>query len=338
MFGTYRTFLAVLVVFLHLGGMPVIGGYAVFGFYILSGYLMTHIMNINYGYTRKGIAKYSLNRFLRIYPIYWLASLISVFIALWFGADVTKAYHSAIYLPENLKDILGNIFLFFPNREEPRLTPPAWALTVEIFYYICIGVGLSRTRLLSTAWFFLAVIYTFAVNMLDLDWEYKYFIIPAASLPFSTGALIFHYRHKCEDLIKIVFGKIYIYAPYMICISILLNWSVGYHLDTLRGISFYINYVLCVMALVSLLNRENLLFISKKTDKLMGDFSYPIYLIHYQVGFIVIVIFNYFGFSIQRPDPVLAIVSLPSIFLVAWLLSKYIEIPIELVRSKIRIK
>lgn len=52
MFGTYRTLLAIMLIFLHLGGMPVIGSFAVFGFYILSGYLMTLIMQNNYGYIR----------------------------------------------------------------------------------------------------------------------------------------------------------------------------------------------------------------------------------------------------------------------------------------------
>lgn len=49
MFGTYRAFLALMVVALHLGGIPKIGAYAVFGFYCLSGYLMTLIMQTNYG-------------------------------------------------------------------------------------------------------------------------------------------------------------------------------------------------------------------------------------------------------------------------------------------------
>ena len=69
MFGTYRTLLALMVVFLHLGGVSVLGGYAVFGFYILSGYLMTYIMQKNYGYSRLGQARYAINRMLRIYPI-----------------------------------------------------------------------------------------------------------------------------------------------------------------------------------------------------------------------------------------------------------------------------
>ena len=78
MFGTYRTLLAVMVVFLHLGGMPVIGAYTVFCFYILSGYLMTFIMQKNYGYSKESVAKYALNWFLRIYPIFWIACIFSL--------------------------------------------------------------------------------------------------------------------------------------------------------------------------------------------------------------------------------------------------------------------
>ena len=78
MFGTYRTFLALMVVAQHLGGLQAIGAYAVFGFYALSGYLMTLIMQKNYGYSPSGISKYALNRFLRIYPIYWVSIVTSV--------------------------------------------------------------------------------------------------------------------------------------------------------------------------------------------------------------------------------------------------------------------
>jgi peptidoglycan/LPS O-acetylase OafA/YrhL len=61
-----------MVIFLHPGGILAIGGYAVFGFYILSGYLMTLIMQKNYGYSRGGVARYAVNRFLRIYLLFRL--------------------------------------------------------------------------------------------------------------------------------------------------------------------------------------------------------------------------------------------------------------------------
>jgi len=84
MFGTYRTLLALMVVALHLGGLSM-GGYAVFGFYVLSGYLMTLIMQNNYGYSALGFYKYALNRFLRIYPIYWVSIVFSAILVWYFG-------------------------------------------------------------------------------------------------------------------------------------------------------------------------------------------------------------------------------------------------------------
>ena len=57
MFGIYRYGLAFCVVISHLwAGM--FGGpaaYAVWGFYCLSGYLMTLILNEKYGFTARGI-------------------------------------------------------------------------------------------------------------------------------------------------------------------------------------------------------------------------------------------------------------------------------------------
>ena len=334
MFGTYRALLALMVIFLHLGGVPVLGGYAVFGFYILSGYLMTFIMQKNYGYSRSGQIKYALNRILRIYPIYWLACGFSLVLIAWFGQSVTAAFHPDIAKPEDVESVLRNLFLYFPGRESPRLTPPSWALTVEIFYYIGIGLGLSRSRKLTLVWFAASVIYTLYANIAGLGWDSRYFSIIAASLPFSTGAVIFHYRTELKQYSEPFSTGLY--APLLGCVLIGLNWWVGFYLDTLKEVSFYLNYLLCAFMIVVLFDRRELPFISRNMDRIMGDFSYPVYLIHYQVGLVVLVFMNSFGFDFKRPEVALALISLPAIFLVSWLMTVAVERPIEMIRSRVK--
>lgn len=334
MFGTYRTLLAIMVIMLHLGGMPVIGGYAVFGFYVLSGYLMTLIMHRNYGYTRGGVARYALNRFLRIYPIYWVSCLFSLLLIYSFGEDFVRGFHSSIYIPNDLASISRNFFLFFPALEDPRLTPPAWALTVEIFYYIAIGLGVSRSRSITLIWLFLSVVYTVSVNFLGLDWSYKYSFIPAASLPFATGALIFHNRNQLIGIVERRFASGYM--PSFLFALVLANWLIGFLLGSLRGFSFYINYILCTAALITLLNKRSLPFISSRLDKTLGDFSYPIYLFHYQIGLVVMILMHRVGFEFEPPEPILALVSLIFIFPFAWLMTRFLESPIELLRTRVK--
>lgn len=263
MFGMYRTILALMVVALHLGGVSFIGGYAVFGFYALSGYLMTFIMQTNYGYSLSGIYKYAANRFLRIYPMYIISIIFSAFLVLLLGEQFTANYHQSIYLPKDISEVVKNLSIFFPLRESPRLTPPAWALTVEIFFYILIGLGLSRNKRIVLIWFVASAIYHFAVLIFQLDYRHRYFTVFAASLPFSTGALIYHYRLEFIKHVRRIIGNgKEKFFPYVIVFLILFNWFLGNLTGESKGIFFYINYFLCSLMVVILSERDTLPFIS----------------------------------------------------------------------------
>jgi len=336
MFGTYRTFLALLVVALHLGGIHVIGVYAVFGFYTLSGYLMTLIMQTNYGYTLSGVYKYTLNRFLRIYPMYWVSIAFSAVLVYFVGESFSTDYHKSIYFPQNFSELIKNILLFFPYRESPRLTPPAWALTVEIFFYILIGLGISKNKKIVLAWLFVSVIYHVVATYLGLGWDYRYFTVFAASLPFATGAFIYHYKSRLLTYVGKVGGKLGEFLPFVIVFLILLNWLVGRLIDDARDLFFYINYILCACMVIALAERRALPYISKRLDKWIGDFSYPIYLIHFQVGMLVVLFLGMLGFSYKGPEVIVMIISLPFIFLFSYIFTVAIEQPIELIRAKIK--
>lgn len=337
MFGTYRLILALMVVALHIGGVPLIGAYAVFGFYALSGYLMTYIMHRNYGFTVQGVCKYALNRFLRIYPMYWISIAFSAGLVFAVGESYSSQYHEDIFYPHTLVELLRNIFLFFPGRESPRLTPPAWALTVEIFFYICIGLGLSINKRVVVGWLVASVLYHVIIIVAQLGWEPRYFTIAAASLPFATGALIYHYGREAVDFIsRVIPILMHRYSPLALLLLLLVNWLLGYMLGGAKSVFFYTSYVITALEVVLLAQAKELPFISKKFDKFMGDLSYPLYLIHYQVALIVMVSLQKMGYAINRPDLVLLFVSTPFILLLSWIFAITLEAPIELVRERVK--
>lgn len=342
MFGTYRTILAMLVVALHLGGAWLIGVYAVFGFYCLSGYLMTLIMQTSYGYTLSGFKKYTTNRFLRIFPIYWVSITLSIFLVIWLGADWTTNYHPAIFIPSTYWDAFRNVALFFPFRDIPRLTPPAWALTVELFFYLLIGLGLSKSKRVTVAWFVASLLFHIIALATGLGWEQRYFSIAAASLPFSTGALIWHFGGSFAESLADVQQRWKNFLPLIGLIALFANWIFGILLWKLGGVDltktlfFYSNYVICSVMVVILMRRRNLPFISRSLDNFLGNWSYPIYLIHYQAGVLAIVAFSMMGLSLSRPSPLLFFATIPILLLLSHAATVLLERPIEALREKVK--
>lgn len=325
-----------MVVAQHLAGIHVLGAYAVFGFYILSGYLMTSILQNNYGYSSVGVSRYALNRFLRIYPMYWVSILLSLFLIIVFGEKFASDYHEAMFIPRDLYEYFKNIFLFFPVVESPRLTPPAWALTVELCFYILIGLGVSRNKTLVVVWLLLSLVYHLAANIFRWGWENIYFSIPAASLPFATGAFIFHFKDSLRQKCRLAEGVRKVSLVLVVFTFILVNWWLGSLNGYERSLCFYINYVLCSVMVFLLSCQNTLPCVPKSIDKWVGDLSYPIYVIHYQVGMLVVAGFGYFGLSYKRPDIYVLLLSLPFIIFTAWLLVVCVERPIENIRSRIR--
>ena len=330
MFGIFRTVLALLVVLQHLGEVPIIGTYAVFGFYVLSGYLMTAIMHQNYGFSAHGILKYAANRILRIYPIYWVACLLTLALIVLFGTSALSNFHSAMRYPATMNEVIKNVFIIFPDLSSARLSPPAWALTVELFFYALIGLGLSRNISVVIIWVSFSVLYHVTALSPIFPWSDTYFSFAAASLPFSTGALIFFQRYRLRGFIT--------QNQHPILVALVLSFAVNYlAVDTLtsREIGFYFSYLLCSM-LVLVLSFLKLSITSKRVDKWIGDLSYPIYLMHYQVGFLCLVFFQYIGFAGDFSSVTRLSIAMLAIIAISQVIVALLQSPIDRVRNLVR--
>ena len=314
------------------------GAYAVFGFYILSGYLMTLIMQRTYGYSATGLKKYAANRFLRIYPTYWVSVLITVMLLIGFGQEAILDFKNAMYWPATWFEWVRNIFIFFPDRQLPILTPPSWALTVELFFYLLIGLGLSRSSKACLLWFSLSLLYHVVAVVFDFGWPNRYYTVFAASLPFSIGACIYHFKDvittRVNSVVKVSFYSVML----VFCVAFGINWLLGYATGMSRSLFFYTNLTICTITVCMLASVKLESPKLNKLDSVFGDYSYPIYLIHYQVAALVFFFVNSTdaGIQLSRPSIWLLVLSLIPILFSAWLIVKLVDHPINRLRNQVR--
>lgn len=335
MFGTLRVIFACMVLVCHLTDQYQIGTYAVFGFYIISGYLMTHIMHESYGYNINGRISFFLNRFLRLYPTYWVVIILSVLIIGFVGEDISQQYNKVMTIPSDLTQWLSVLTMLyiaiFPNEVAPNLAPATWAISVELFYYFCICIGASKTIFRVYIWLAVSIAYIAILQAKGLNWPYYYFPVPAASLPFAIGALI--YFRKKEGFAPI--SEHWITSP-----AFLTTLFVAHGMTTLVypdyfTLGFYVSLFISILLCYELAIGREWTLISKKLDKAIGDYSYPIYLLHWQIG--VLVCYMLYGRVFTSPDIKGYAVSATSLcvcILLSWLLIKFIDKPIQKLKAR----
>lgn len=344
MFGTVRTIWALMVVIGHIFWVSDFGRFAVFGFYILSGFLMTYVMQENYGYSHASKIKFAVNRFLRLFPAYWLACAITILIILILGNSEDGKY-AIMTIPDTALSIIANLTLIFPHwmpsQVEPRLSPATWALTVELFFYSVIALGASKTLVRTYIWLALSVLFILVTFMLDLFWHARYFSIPAGSLPFSLGALIYFLvkENKTKFVPPVLISSPLALFAAMFAIAIFVSVTITKGLPLwAMEVLFYCSMFFSFFLILSLaMGKPFTLFISKGLDKKFGDFSYPFYLLHYQAAAISsYLIFGQTTVFKGNTTLIAILTTFTILLLLSYVAIKWVDNPIEKLRSKIK--
>ncbi|GGB97381.1 hypothetical protein GCM10011494_14830 [Novosphingobium endophyticum] len=289
MFGLYRLALALVVMVHHLLGVPVIGQYAVFSFFVLSGFLMTAVMAGTYGYTAGGFLRFAANRALRLYPAYLLAIVLALAVIGICGETFTRGYRQALFLPQGVGEWAANLSMVYPRLMPydfaPRLLPATWALTVELTFYLLIGLGLSQTRARSAFWLTASLIYTGVMLAAGAGYYELYGLIPSGSLPFAAGACAWHWREELGAFIERSLP-----FPPALLMSAGMVWFLPFalidkytQLDAARIAGLYLGIPVAAIVTIALFHasagRER-----RRRDSFLGDYSYPVYLLHWPMG------------------------------------------------------
>ena len=329
MFGIYRFILASMVLLAHLAS-PVTdwtGVYAVFCFYLLSGYLMTLILNERYGFNFDGLRRYAINRALRIYPPYIVVILIAILVVRLIP-EVANYINPALSMPSNPIEWIHNLFIFGLNGDSIRLIPPAWSIDVELFFYCAMGLFLARNRKICIGWFLISLFTTILMIIIGNDLSLRYGSVIGASLPFSMGSMMYYFKEQTPILSpKHVYIAITLFLLYASFSQLL--WTNP------RNMGFYISLILGMYLQISLTNirKDSLPSWLRTLDIRLGNLSYPIFLCHWHLGAIIAFIAP---FAVSTKGMSLFIIGLFASILVALAINQYIEMPIEKIRRNDR--
>lgn len=164
--GALRLFLAYGVFLAHECGLAgdvglacdtnwafnIVAGRAVMFFYIVSGFLMSYVLDCKYPPTSTGTYQFFKSRFLRIYPLWWaLVAFSALTLHAKWPHQSPLEFFSSIFLFGS--DWLAS-FTTYPNVNLgffARGTEVGWTLGIELTFYLVAPWLLRSTRLALTA-------------------------------------------------------------------------------------------------------------------------------------------------------------------------------------------
>jgi peptidoglycan/LPS O-acetylase OafA/YrhL len=328
MFGSFRYLLASMVLLSHfwrdLALWP--GPYAVFSFFLLSGFLMAQVLSDTYGFGVRGSTRFFANRALRIYPPY----LCVLTLALVTKAVIPKAAAASNIVmrwPGNWQEWLHNLVIFGLNGDKTRLVPPAWSLDLELVFYVLMGVGLVRSRRVVLAWLALSIAYAAYAWGSGLEFTVRYATLLSASFPFALGAAIQHHRDLLARLTTARF-----HVPLAVTLYV-ANVALPWVYRDPFGTGFYLSLLATGYVVIALMQirRRDLPSWAARTDRILGDLSYPVFLCHFPVAAWVI----HLGLAPARGPLTLLVAAIGS-SMFAWLVHTALESPVNRLRDRIR--
>ncbi len=301
--GTIRFFLAFAVLISHANvcSINIVPAHvAVQAFFIISGFYMSLILNEKY--RECGVYLYYSNRFFRLFPMYFVALVIS-FGVLWVqdvgiftrldklrSALTHGAFSTVLYLWTNTA-VIGQeiLFLLGVNPEthsffwvpqggaamkawQHMLVPQAWSLSMELYFYLLAPFILRR----NVCWICLFFVLSLGLR-LSILWKHPEYDLlvrrcfPAELCLFLVGSLSYLLFTKIrESRNRDLLGVI----SWITLLAVLTYYEKidgQYALGLLAFTGF-----ICIPFVFSLTR-------DRRLDRFLGNISYPIYIVHFLI-------------------------------------------------------
>jgi peptidoglycan/LPS O-acetylase OafA/YrhL len=189
-----RFFLAFNVVAFHLwnAAAPGAGPVAVLGFFFISGFLITQIVQEVY-VIPTGSWSFLLNRALRIYPQYLAAVGVSLLTIYCYPA-VASHINSYLRWPQGPTEWFDQLSIFGLASSNVRVLPATWTLGTELYFYLLIGLGTARSK--RTSLMLCAITLPAGVLCAMNVLPFVFYGGPVGNgFVFALGSLVYFYRN-----------------------------------------------------------------------------------------------------------------------------------------------
>jgi peptidoglycan/LPS O-acetylase OafA/YrhL len=282
--GVIRIFLALSVVVWHLWGHALpftVNGYnALFLFFIISGFYMSMVLNGKY--SNRSPIRFYVARVLRIFPLY----LLVLVLILWFLSAIGKPLPTPSTTREWLFVTVANVTTIgipWVTNWEYVAIPPAWSLGIELLFYLVAPFILTRRLWICALLLLASIALRLSLLPQDINWlftspraDWCFFMLGASA--HRLGLLV------PEGRTRNVLG--WSAAALLPIAGFLCGLPITTELDRSELWLFYLMFAASVPFIFSI-------SLGSRIDRLLGDLSYPIYVVHW---FVISFVGHFSGF------------------------------------------
>ena len=260
------------VSFIELGHFFKYGYLGVHLFFIISGFviLMTAI--------NKDIRGFTISRITRLYPAYWLAVSLTTIVSLWIGEN---------RYPVDIKQYLINLTMMHRFIDVRSIDGVYWSLIVELKFYFLIFMLILIRQIKNIHWYLglwlAASIFIFHYGHIHIIGA---LLFPQWSSYFIAGAIFYLIRLQGISSYKILLliGAYYLsletlYVEFNSIFSTVSKQVERYYIAAGLVTFFYMIFLGISLNMTKFMNKQKFV--------LLGALTYPLYLIHQNIGFML---------------------------------------------------
>ncbi|RZI44264.1 acyltransferase [Herbaspirillum sp. HC18] len=263
----------------------------------------------------QGRTSFVIARLMRIYPVYWVATAISLLVVYLSSSFWGRAF------PYSAWQVLANATLFHEYLGAWSIDLVNWSLAVELMFYalaFLLRGTIQRGKVLPL---YAVPVFVILVNLHAVHSKYVTgqagyaFAWIGTFLPFLLIGVLFNYRIRgLMSPVRTAFHTLALFSGFLIC------WRYGVWSIAFEEIASNYLIALAIFSLMFLARRH---FRPHKFIDWFATVSYPLYLLHSLIGYSLLkmlIVVCKFGFTAAFS------VTLFVVLILAWMVSRTVEV------------